>query len=219
MTRTSRLRTLFTATAIAAAFMATPFAAQATTLSDNSTQASADTLTATATDWLAASFTMDADYGTATLEAVLQASTVSGASILTLYSSDASGLIPANYLATFQTLGNLDASTTFSLSGISLQSGTSYWVVLSNATGGSTWSWTESSEGTGSGFTGVWANSDDAGGVWFTNSSLYPLQLSVSASSVPEPMSCVLWLSGLGLLGAARRSRQSARIDSSNTQH
>jgi len=207
----SRLMEACAAAALALT-MAMPMATSAATLSDNTTPASAGTLAATATDWLAASFTADADYSAATLEAILSATIDSGTASLALYSSDASGLIPGSLLATFQATGSANSLATFSLSGVTLQSNTSYWLVLSNATGTANWSWTDTSEGTGTGFTGVWANSDDAGEVWFTNSSLYPLQasVSVSASAVPEPNTLMLfWLGGIPLLLVARH--QAAR--------
>jgi hypothetical protein len=197
----SRLRAVCAASALA---LAMPFSAMASTLSDNTAQVSADALAVTSSNWLAASFTSDANYSMTTLDAVLSASTDSGAATLALYSSDASTLIPDSLLATFQPVSSA-GGLTFTVSGVTLQSNTSYWLVLSNASGTSQWSWTEASEGTGTGFTGVWANSDDAGGVWFTNSSLYPLQASVSVSAVPEPTSMLLWLGGLSLLLVARR--------------
>lgn len=194
--------------ACALGLMVTPALSMAATLSDNTYQTSADSLTASASDWLAASFTADGNYSAITLDVVLSAITVSGTSTLSLYSSDSSGLIPSNYLATFS-LGAESANTTaYTLSGIDLQGGSSYWLVLSNSTGDSAWSWTEASDGTGTGFTGLWANSDVAGAAWFTNSNLYPLQAAVSISAVPEPSTKVLWLSTLPLLMLAHRARR-----------
>lgn len=194
------------AAGILALNMAMPLAAFAAPLSDNTTQASAGTLAATSSDWLAASFTADADYSAATLEAILSATVDSGTATLALYSSDASGLIPGSLLATFQATGSASSLASYSLSGVTLQSNTSYWLVLSNASSTANWSWTEASDGTGAGFTGLWANSDDAGEVWFTNSTLYPLQASVTVSAVPEPNTLVLfWLGAVPLLLVARR--------------
>jgi hypothetical protein len=213
----NKLKAIGIACAFTALAWATPFAVQATTLSDNTTQASSDTLAATATNWLAASFTADASYTQATLQATLTGSVSGGSSLLALYSSDASGLIPDSLLATFT--ATTSGSLSFTLSGVDLLEGSRYWLVLSNASGSTNWAWTESSEGTGSGYTGLWANSDDAGGVWFTNSTLYPLQASVTVSSVPEPTTLMLWLGALPLLAMARANAQpKTQAESSNKE-
>lgn len=202
---TTRLKAVYVASALCALVVAAPFTVEATTLSDNTAQASSDSLAATATSWLAASFKADADYSLATLEAVLSGTDDSGASTLALYSSDASGLIPDSLLATFTAGTSSSGSLGFTLNDVDLLAGSSYWLVLSNATGSTNWSWTESSDGSGTGFNGLWANSDDAGGVWFTNSNLYPLQAAVTVvSAVPEPTSMLLWLGALPLLAWAR---------------
>ncbi len=191
--------------------MATSQVALATTLSDNTYQTSADSVFATATDWLAASFTTDVSYDNATLDAVLLANAPSGTSTLALFSSDPSGLIPGDALATFTLSSSSATSTAFSLSGVDLKAGTSYWLVLSNSTGESAWSWTQASEGTGTGFTGLWANSDEAGLTWYTNSKLYPLQVAVSISAVPEPSCTALSLSSLPLLALLATRRRAQR--------
>jgi hypothetical protein len=208
-----RIKAFMAASAVVAysalGLLSTSRVAMATTLSDNTYQTSADSVFATATDWLAASFTTDVSHDAATLDAVLLANALSGTSSLSLFSSDPSGLIPGDALATFTSATSTGTSTAFSLSSIDLKAGTSYWLVLSNSTGESAWSWTQASEGTGTGFTGLWANSDEAGQVWFTNSNLYPLQLAVSISAVPEPSTTTLSLSSLPwlVLLAARRCR------------
>ncbi len=171
-----------------------------TTIADNSTAASAGTVSATATDWLATSFTLSELGRGETLLASLVGGTTSGSASLVLYSSDASGLIPESALASFTTVSDASGTLSFSLSGLTLGSGT-YWAVLSNATGTSEWSWTEEGTGTGTGFTGAWANSDDAGTTWFSNSTLYPVQASITVSAVPEPGSW--WLGLAGLIGVA----------------
>lgn len=204
---THAVRALCAACAFSALTWAAPLAAQATTLSDNTAQLSSDSLAATATNWLAASFTADTSIGQATLDAVLLGSVDSGASTLALYSSDASGLVPDSLLATFTATTTSTGTLGFTLSGVSLSAGSSYWLVLSNASGSTNWAWTESSDGTGNGFTGVWANSDDAGAVWFTNSTLYPLQAMVAVSAVPEPAPLVLWLGALTLFAVVRTTR------------
>ncbi|MDO9005466.1 MAG: choice-of-anchor R domain-containing protein [Aquabacterium sp.] len=208
---TARLKAIGAASALCALVWAAPFAAQATTLSDNTTQITADTVAADATNWLAASFSTDTTYSAATLQAVVLALADSGATTLALYSSDASSLVPDSLLANFNLVSTSATASTFSLSDIDLQGNATYWLVLSNASGSTNWSWTEASDGTGSGFTGTWANSDDAGGVWFTNSNLYPLQAGVTVvSAVPEPASMLLWLGAMPWLMLARAKNQGA---------
>lgn len=206
----SPLHTVALGIACALCLASAPSLSAATTLSDNTQQASADSLLATASDWLAASFTADNSYSGVTLDVVLNAITVSGTSTLSLYGSDSSGLIPSALIADFSLLTESASATTYSLTDVDLLAGTSYWLVLSNGSGESAWSWTESSEGTGAGFTGLWANSDEAGATWFTNSSRYPLQASVSISAVPEPSGTVLWLSAVPGLLLTRRIRHTA---------
>lgn len=185
----------------------TQAATQTTVLSDNSAQASTDVLTASAGIWLAADFISDANYdATSTLQANLLASTGSGTAQLTLYSSDSSGLVPGSAIASFTNFTS--ASNAFTLSGVGLAANTHYWLVLSNADGASDWAWSEISGGTGVGYTGVWANSDDAGATWFSNSSETPLQFALSitaVSAVPEPAGWACLLAALPLLAVARR--------------
>jgi hypothetical protein len=208
---TARLKAIGAASAwcaFAALAMATPVMAQSSTLSDNTAQISTDTVVADSSSWLAASFTTDTAYSGATLNAVVLALADSGTSSLALYSSDASNLVPDSLLAKLTLVSTSATSTTFSLSDVHLQGSATYWLVLSNTSGSSNWSWTETSEGTGSGFTGVWANSDDAGGTWFTNSNLYPVQAAVTVSAVPEPAAVLLWLGTMPLLMLARSKIQ-----------
>lgn len=195
--------------AMACWLVASPTLAQAaeTTISDNTTLSSAGTNEVSANNWLASSFTLGALDGDSLLATVV-GSTTSGTASLALYSSDASGLIPESALASFTATGSTDGTLSFSLNGLSLTAGT-YWAVLTNTTGSTQWSWTEDSSGSGTGFTGAWANSDDAGSTWFSNSTLYPLQVSVSVSSVPEPTALLLGLAGVaGLVGLRRPSAQ-----------
>ncbi|MGC4063027.1 MAG: choice-of-anchor R domain-containing protein [Aquabacterium sp.] len=194
-----------------------PTASRASTLSDNLSAVSEDSVTASLDHWLAASFTTDTAIGTGdTLTAVLKAGVLDGSQSLSLYTSDDTGLVPTQWLADFTATSSTSSTSTFSLSGVSLSSASSYWLVLSNASGTSTWQWTADSTGSGTGFTGLWADSDDAGNVWFSNSARYPLQLSVSSSisAVPEPASNVLTLTGLCLLAAMRLRRNDQRNQS-----
>jgi hypothetical protein len=184
-----------------------PAKADATTLSDNTSQTAAGSLSASSFEWLAAGFVSDANYTDVDLEVVLAAAELSGATTLALYSSDSSGQIPEGLLKSFSLSSTAASSLTFSLSDVDVLANTSYWLVLSNATGLSTWAWTEASEGVGAGFTGAWANSDDAGSSWFTNSPLYPLQATVKVGipQVPEPATTALWLGLLPVWLLARK--------------
>lgn len=190
-----------------AAVLAAAAPAHAGTLSDNTASASAGTLAVDAANLLAASFGSGSTSGAVSLTATLLGSTTSGSATLSLYGSDASGLVPDAALAGFTAVSASDGSLVFTLSGVTLQADTGYWLVLSNAGGTSDWSWTEENSGSGAGYTGVWANSDDAGATWFSNSALYPQQFSVVATAVPEPSTTVLLLSAVPLLAAARLRR------------
>lgn len=182
--------------------------AQALTLSDNTANTSGGTLSADSLNVLAASFVASealALSASSPLQAILNAQTSSGTAVLQLYSSDSSGLVPDSLLASF-TASNTTATTeSFTLSGLSLAAGSTYWLVLgntlSNGSGATQWSWTTDGSGTGTGFTGTWASSDDGGLTYFTGSTLYPLQMSISTvSAVPEVNGLVLMLAGLPLM-------------------
>lgn len=190
------------------AALATAAPVHADTLSDNTSAASAGTVSVDATRLVAASFASGTTSGSVTLTATLLGSTASGSATLSLYGSDASGLIPDAALAQFSAVSSSDGSLVFSLSGVTLAADTSYWLVLSNADGSSNWSWTEESTGSGTGYTGIWADSDDGGETWFSNSALYPQQFSVVATAVPEPSTTVLLLCAVPVLAAARRLRR-----------
>lgn len=172
-------------------------------VSDNTSLSSAGANDVSADTWLATSLTLDALDGES-LQATLVGGTSTGSASLMLYNSDASALIPGSALASFSSDASGSDTMSFSLAGLTLSAGT-YWLVLSNTEGSSSWSWTSEETGTGSGFTGAWANSDDAGATWFSNSTLYPLQMSVSVSSVPEASTWVMGLMGAAGLAASRR--------------
>lgn len=178
--------------------------AQALTLSDNSANSSSGSLSADSLNVLAASFVASEALAlsvSSPLQAILNAQTSSGAAVLQLYSSDSSGLVPDSLLASFTAAGSTASTETFTLSGLSLAAGSTYWLVLGNGSRGTQWSWTTDGSGTGTGFTGTWASSDDGGLTYFTGSTLYPLQMSISTvSAVPEVNGLVLMLAGLPLM-------------------
>jgi hypothetical protein len=187
-------------------------------VSDNTSLSSAGTNDVSGDTWLAASLTLDSLEGESLL-ATLVGGTTNGSASLQLYSSDASSLIPGTALASFTADATSTDTLSFSLAGLTLSAGT-YWLVLSNTEGASSWSWTTEETGSGGGFTGAWANSDDAGTTWFSNSTLYPLQMSVSVSSVPEPSAWLMGLSGLmGLTGVASLAASRRRATPSIHTH
>lgn len=188
-------------------------AAHAQTLSDNTGQtASGDAVSVDQANWAGASFTTSAAYSQASISATLLASNA-GSATLSLFGSDSSGLIPSAWLADFTLAATTGGSTTFKLEGsTALSSAGTYWLVLRNDGDTTLWSWTASSDGSGTGFTGNWANSDDAGATWFTNSALYPVQMKVeltgeTISSVPEPATWALTLVALPWLAGLQRHR------------
>jgi hypothetical protein len=71
--------------------------------------------------------------------------------------------------------------TTFTTTGLILVPGTKYWVVLKPNSGTFHWSTTNSSVSTGTGYTGQWASSSNAGSTW-TSSTVSPLQMDVLTS-------------------------------------
>lgn len=211
------LQALACSVALALAGAAMP-AAASTVLSSNLDQTSTDTLEATATDWLAISFVNTATLSSSdVLLATLAATTSSGTAALTLYSSDPSGLIPGSALAAFTATSSGAGTLGFSLTGTTLTTGSTYWLVLSQDSGASQWRWTSSNTGSGSGFTSTWADSTDAGATWFAESTLYPLQAAVSVSAVPEPASALCLLSGLAALGGLARQRRGRAQAASST--
>jgi hypothetical protein len=90
---------------------------------------------------------------------------------------------PGSPLASFTPTSTIPATigpATFAIPGGRLLApNTKYWVVLSADTGSFQWANANSSAGSGSGFTGEWANTFDLNSGWSVSTSL-PLQMKVS---------------------------------------
>jgi hypothetical protein len=176
-----------------------------TVLSDNLSATSGGTEAASGSTWLTSSFGTDASSYTLNSVTLLLANSVGGKAEVDLYTDG--GLQPGSFVGTLTAPGSYSsslASTTFTTSGITLASDSTYWVVLKALSGEFDWSWTTANTGSGVGFQDTWGESDDAGATWFTYDT-FPTQMSVSATSasaaVPEPTSLALFGSGaIGLL-------------------
>ena len=151
-------------------------------ISDNLAESSGGTQLSIGGSILAASFIAP---GTSTLTSVTIPLEQTSTGAVTAYIYSDNGSQPGAAVGTltsptsFSETGLADATFT-SAKGVSLVAGETYWVVLSS-TGDFNWSFTTAGEGNGSGFSGLWAESSNGGGAWFTNSSS-PLQMSVSVT-------------------------------------
>jgi len=199
---------------LAAGGLLVPAPIFADTISSNLASASAGVESATASNWLAASFTTSSS---ATLgEVILSlADTTSrgGTATVSVYADD--GLNePGSLLAALSSGSTLQ---TWISSGLSLSANSTYWIVLSAVTGQVDWSYASDDAGSGSGFTDTWAASYDGGSSWYTYASLQnvgvdPLQMDVetstaSTAATPEPASVAFCLIGAGLAAMSWRRR------------
>ena len=101
-----------------------------------------------------------------------------------------------------------DSNVTFTASGITLNSASTYWVVLKALSSGEyAWAWTEDDTGSGIGFQHTWGYSDDSGSTWYTYDTS-PQMMKVEGSPVPVPPSLLLFGPGLFGLAALRRWRR-----------
>jgi hypothetical protein len=179
-----------------------------TVLSDNLSNPSAGTETASGTTWLSSSFGTDASGYT--LNSVTLLLEGSGQAEVSIYSDG--GLEPGSLVGTLTSPNGYSSGlsdTTFTTAGIALAADSTYWVVLRAISGSFGWSWTASDSGTGAGFQDTWGQSIDGGSTWFAFDSS-PTQMSVIATAaVPEPGTLVLGTVGAInlLLGYALRQR------------
>lgn len=199
---------------------AVPAAAEAgTILSNNLSEPTGGTEAATGDTWLTASFGTDTSaYDLTSVTLLLQRTSIGGTAELDIYSDG--GLEPGSLLGTLTSPGSISTSlgeTTFTASGITLSSDSTYWLVLKATSGEFDWGWAGDNSGSGVGFQHTWGVSDDEGATWFTYDS-YPTQMLVSATAVPEPTSMVLLgLGALAILGYRLQPRQ--RLDGGFSRH
>lgn len=187
------------------------------TLSDNLSQLPNNTESVFGPTWITASFSTDAQNYRLTNATLLLSATAGSTANLYLFSNSSSQ--PGSSLGQLSltsTLSSTQAPVSFSGNNLALVANSTYWLVLQAPTGTVDWAWTDSSVGTGVGFTHTWGATDDAGATWFTVAE-QPQMMSVSADAastptVPEPSAFVLL--GLGLavvIPVARKRFASAR--------
>lgn len=139
---------------------------------------------------------------------------IAGDALVSLFRGDAD--VPITHVGNLTPPGTFTSNlgeNTFSTTGISLDAGVDYWVVLGADSGSYSWSFTTSADGEGEGFSMNWANFD--GTVWEGGTPAYlssPYQMSVQATAVPELSSTALQASlALGaaavVLGVRKRRR------------
>lgn len=185
-------------------------------LSDNLSNTTAGTETATGLTWLTASFGTGASASNLDSITLLLANSVAGQAMLSIYTDG--GLQPGSLVGSLLSPAGYSTTLTeitFTASGLSLSTNSIYWVVLSAASGQFDWAYTTDNAGSGVGFQHTWGISDDAGLTWFTY-DIYPTRMRVTATTtaaaVPEPTTLALLATGLsvGAELSRRRRKQSA---------
>jgi hypothetical protein len=189
---------------LGACVLLNPALADADLLSDNLSNSTSGTETATGDTWLAGSFGTGPSSYTLQSLTLLLANTSSGVPELDLYTDG--GLEPGFLVETLTAPSSTSTSlapTTFTSTGATLSQNSTYWIVLKADSGAFDWAWTAEYSGTGEGFQDTWGISDDAGTSWYTY-AIYPTQFSVNAdvSSTPEPCTKALVVAA-GVMGIA----------------
>lgn len=185
---------------------------------DNLNNLSSGAYTAHTSLWQAQKFkTGNQLYSLSSVTLSLRREFGTGAAIVQIYSNTGSN-VPGSSLYTLTSPGSYSgtlAPTTFTATapGFNLAANSDYWVVLKSAAGDSafSWSWTEDTNGTGSGFTSVWSETSDSGVTWPAGGDLEPYQMLVTVQPVPEPSSFMLAGLCVMVVGfAAKRRKKSA---------
>ena len=219
--RRPRLRTL----AGCAVLAALPLGVHAqAVLSNNLSNASGGTETASGATYFTSSFGTDASAYTLNSVSLLLDNSAAGTAEVDIFSDatdyqGSSGLQPGTLIGTLSSPTSYSstlAPATFTASGISLAANSTYWVVLKANSGAFDWSYTNNDTGSGSGFQDTFGESDDAGATWTTYGS-GPTQMSVLATpaAVPEASTALslglpLSLLGLGVFFRMNKKRSNA---------
>ncbi len=171
--------------------------------------------------WIGSAFATGSESYTLSSATLLMQRDTAGTAVLGLY-SDASGA-PGSLLGSLGAPSSFSSSlsaTEFSGANLALMARTNYWLVLRSTDGSYEWAYTDNNTGSGPGFVGDWAASDDAGGQWLA-SDIDPMMMRVDAtptnSAVPEPAEFILSGSGVlalaGLLSRRGRVKKGAQIE------
>lgn len=135
--------------------------------------------TATGQTWFTGEFTTDGSAHSALTATLLMGQSSAGTPTLDLY--DDGGLQPGNLVATFTNPASISttlASNAFTLSNVSLDANTKYWLVLHASSGAFDWAWTSDTS-----VINGWGESFDGGASWFA-ADTFPLQYSVTTPGV-----------------------------------
>jgi hypothetical protein len=119
--------------------------------------------------------------------------------------SDSSGS-PGTLITALTAITSYDTTlqdVTFTAAGVTLLANSTYWVVLRATSGVVTWAYPTTNNGSGVGFTDVYAFSNTSGASWTVATGENPDQAEVigDLAGVPEPST--LLLAGLGFLALA----------------
>jgi len=154
---------------------------QVSVISDNTDKGSSGSQSASGNGLLAASFTTPAAVITLNQVELIMSTFGDGIPSVQLW-SDVAGA-PGSALTVFtrtSALSSTLAPTTFAIPGGKLLAqNTKYWILLSADTGSFQWSNANSNAGTGTGYTGEWANTFNPSSGWAVSKSL-PLQMKVN---------------------------------------
>lgn len=158
------------------------------------------------TEWQAQQVTTDANSYNLLDVALLLAMTTPGTASLELYSDNTGA--PGISLHTLTSPGSYSetaAATTFTSTGYTLTSNSTYWVVLKAADSGVfDWNYTTDDTGAGVGFSTIWAYTDNSGSTWETDVTA-PYQMTVNVEVIPEPSCAMLLTLGFSLVYFRRR--------------
>jgi hypothetical protein len=195
-----------------AALIVAAAAARGEILSDDLANETTDVESASGARWLAASFGTGSNqdgYQLASVTLLLGGAVADPAEVVVDVYDDG-GLEPGAWLATLAPAGAIPvnvAEATFTASDLVLAPDATHWLVVSAPDVAVEWGWSSDSSGTGDGFQYTWGASDDAGASWFSW-AIYPTQMRVVATPVPEPDARTAALGALLAVAAVRAARE-----------